>query len=336
MTPLTSDRNVAAHTILERAVCLTLSCHYLGNNRTVDLVALVKAAGEGRTDMPDHLAVDADAFSAKKKLVDPKELRPVKRLLSQAKAYLRGVAISSHQVFGERSYLVPLALLDEADERLTAISAEIWIEAGKLADRYEEAVERQRAKHGSMFKASDYPDKTRVRAAFSLDWDYMQFGAPDRIETVNRAIYERTVSKYETKYASAFDAAVVEMRTAALDVVSELLVRLEPDARGNKKGLRGTALRDLQEYMRTLPHRNFGDDDELVRVMERVSAVAGGDVDRLKESETLQSELRPSSSRRRRRSPDSSKTRRVAGSASVRSVRLRNRSKPVAGAAPTG
>mgnify|MGYP001617277690 CR=1 FL=1 len=273
--PAARERQAA--TILARCVCLTLECHFLGNNRKIDTADLVEVSG-------GHLAMDEQQFHTTKKLIDTKELNPAMRVLGRAKDYLRTVAIATHRVFGERSYLVPVKLVVDVDARLKEFEIELRDEVQQLADRYEGAVERQRAALGPMFKAGDYVSRSRVVEAFSIDWNYVSFAAPDRLETIDRAIASAAAAKHERKLASAFDEVVLGLRSHALEVMQELAARLAPGD-GKARAVRGTALRDLTDFADLLPKRNVGDDWKLAEVVARVKKLASG-VD----IETLRSE----------------------------------------------
>lgn len=298
MTTLEAERqtalpSMAAHTVLERAAWLVLHRHRFGNDRKIDVKDLVNAAAPDREAGVDGLAVDADQFTASRKLIDPKVLASARSVLSRAKAYLLSVSISGSHIFGESSYLVPLALAVEVDERLTVFAAEVFIENGKVADVYEAAVDAARTVQGPLFRADDYMSVADVRSAFGLDWDWISFTAPDRLETVDRALYERTRAKQERKLTAAFDEIVGGMRQDALDLVTGLEALVSPDVNGRRKGIRENALGKLADYIARLPQRNIGDDADLVAAMARVEATMSGvTVDALKDSAALRDAVR--------------------------------------------
>lgn len=271
-------RTRQAATVLERCVCLTLSCHYLGNSRKIDLGELVEASG-------GTLAVDSEQFHAVKRLVDNAELRPAMRLLAKAKDVLRGHAISGHRVFGERSYLVPLPMVDRVDEQLRHLQAELRCEARLLAARYSDARDQQREKLGALFQESDYPTTAEVAAAFDIDWDYVSFATPDRLVSVNTALYERARAREEDRLATAYDEVRGTLRGVLHQITSDLVARLTPEpGAARRKAIRGTALDDLTGYLETFSLRNITDDDELEAVVGDLRRLAAGaDVDALRE-----------------------------------------------------
>jgi hypothetical protein len=290
-------RNAHALTILERSVCLTLSCHYLGNNRKVELQDLVEAANGPREESEtghEQIAIDEQQFYATKRLIPSEELRPVMRVFGVAKSKLRVKAISAHQIFGERTYLIPWDLVTETDADLEACQAELKAQAHDLAfRRYQPAVEKQRTALGPLFREGDYLTPALVEAAFSIDWDYVSFKAPDKLETVSRALAMRADKKYSDKLSQAYDEVLVGLRASALRVMKDLARRLTPGEDGKPKAMRGTALRDLQEFMAYLPQRNMTDDTALADALARVSALAEGlNVETLRSNEATRQAFR--------------------------------------------
>jgi len=265
----TVSKEVQAATILQRSVCLTLECHYLGNKRKIDLEKVVEVSGGTMT-------MDERQFHLTKKLIDSKELNPVMRVYGVAKAKLRAKAIHCNKVFGERTYLIPLAVLKEVDDDLTTCARELGIQATALGRRYQAAVETQRVSLGPLFNAADYISPSAVVESFKLDWSYVSFAAPDRLEQVSHALALHAEQKHTDKLAAAFDEVLYGLRETAIEVLADLEEKLTPAETGKTKGLRGTALNTLQEFMKYLPARNMTGDDQLAAVMARVAARAEG------------------------------------------------------------
>lgn len=287
---LQTNKVQKAETILERSVCLTLSCHYLGNNRQVSVDALVEAAGGKKADAESQ--IDAKQYHVTKRLLPTAVLNPVMRVFSVAKAKLRAKAIAASEVFGDRSYLIPLALVEAVDADLVACEADIRAEAAKLSARYRTEVEAQRVALGPTFDEADYLTPSAVAESFGIDWSYVSFGAPERLEHVSHALAERANQKHQARLSRAFDECVVGLRAAALHIMVDLERRLTPDKDGNRKGLHFAALRDLQEFQSLLPQRNIAGDDGLVRAMARVTALTQGmDVETLKDDDAARAAL---------------------------------------------
>lgn len=290
MTTATLDRPstaTTAATILQRAVCLTLRCHYLGNDRHVDLadIALTKAGAA--------LDVDKEQTSLTKKLVNPKTLRPAMRVLGQAKAYLRSVAIPTHRVFGERSYLIPLAAVRNVDATLAGFAGDLEVVVAPIADDWARTVAEQAATLGQLFDAAQYPTAADVRRAFGIEWDWVSFAAPEKLETVDRALFESARDRYATRMAEAYDEVRVVLRESLRKVTEEIVDKLTPDADGKPKNFRGTVLRDLGAFLGSFDMRNIADDDELAAVVADLRRLTDGVTpDDLKTVDALREDVR--------------------------------------------
>lgn len=281
-----ADRTGNAAKILERSVCLTLHRSWFGNNRKVDVDDLVEKSG-------GTLTVDERMLTATKALIDSKELKPVRSVQNQARAYLQMVALPSHRVFGDGTYLVPLPLVEQVNDRLTELRKELKKEATKLAGRFSAAVEAQRKALGPLFKISDYCQPEQVIEAYDLDWTFVSFSAPEKLETVSHALAEAAHKKHQQRLATAFDEVVMGLRSTALDIVSDLLDKLTPDENGRARTLRGEPLQALCSFADLLPQRNLTDDAKLPAAIKALVARAQGiSTDDLRSNDALRDKLR--------------------------------------------
>jgi len=264
-------RSVRANTILERCVCLTLERHYFGNDRQISVDKVIEAAN-GQTDM-----LDGKQIHATKRLIPTDEILPVKRLFwTEAESKLKRKAIPGHRVFGNTSFLIPLATVEELDADLVKAQTTIHEAAVALGERYADAIERQRVALGPLFNEADYVSKAALIDSFSLDWSYVRFGAPERLEAVNHVLAANAERKHTQKLERAYDEVLYGLRESAAEVLGDLEERLTPKADGKARTIRGTALRDLEEFIKYLPARNMTDDDKLPAIMARVQARAQG------------------------------------------------------------
>ncbi len=290
MTTATMEMETAMEqdkaTILQRAVCLVLHCGTFGNNRKVDLDKLAEASG-GASD-----TLDEEQFHATMRLINPKALLPPKRVQSQAKAYLRSIGISAHRVFGESTTLIPLAKVTEAWDRLREFEIELAMAAKEVADGYTDACAEQDAKLGKLANEAAKHRKTpkEVEQSFTLDYSFVSFASPENLEVADMAVAMASRQKFEQQLANAFDEVVLTMRSEALTVARDLVSRLTPGPDGKQRVLRGSALRDFEDYVAQLPTRNLADDGELVTVMQRLHDRIGGvDVADIRDSRNLRS-----------------------------------------------
>jgi len=281
-----TSKTTEALTILQRAVCLTLRFKQLGNDRKVDLTKLVESTGGDEQEA--SATVDESVFHVTKRLLDPKVLRPAMRVFDKAKNYLSSRSVSVHRIFGESTYLIPILAVEEVDAQLEQFAAELAAEVLLLSKVYEDAKAEQKVKLGPHFKESDYVSPQQVMAAFKMDWSYVSFASPDRLETVSMALAKKSNGRYEQQLSDAFAETVASLRGSALKVMRELRDRLSPT-----KVLRGSALNDLMAFCENLPILNsIAGDDDLAEAMKAVQAkVQGIDIQTLRDDKELRAEL---------------------------------------------
>jgi hypothetical protein len=292
---LTTDKATAQATILKRSVCLTLHCSFLGNSRKVPLndidLTLPKAQPLGDEAEGDAKA-DKDELRMSKQLLDRKDLTQVAGVHQAAKNYLRSVATQGHRVFGAGTYLVPIAAVIDVEDRLKQFQADLTVAVDALVEKYPELVAKRKAKLGPLFDAKDYLSPLELRAEFGLDWNYVSFAAPEQLEAVDRAVVEAVQAKKEAQLAGAYEEVVGQLREQALVLMQELAHRLKSGADGKPKALKGTALRDLQDFVALLPKRNITEDAALEQAVQRVSDYAEGiDVEALRKIPSLRQGL---------------------------------------------
>lgn len=283
-----NDNAVKAQTVLKRSVCLMLTCGYLGNSRKVDPAQLKMSKDE-------HTLTDREKRQVRmsKQLVDARQLTACNKEIESAKAYLKARSCAlGYKVFGAGTYLIPITSLSEVIAELKVRQARVAVSARQLADRWESIVEQRCEDLGPLFNAKEYATKDDVIAAYKLDWSYMSFSAPENLMEVDKAAYDEAVLKNEQKVADAFDEVIIQMRASALTVMRELVKRLSPGDDGKKKSIHATALRDLNEYIKSLPKRNIGGDDELDQVVKFMADSSDGiDVEMLKKSDAVRNQL---------------------------------------------
>lgn len=276
-----SGKSHDAQTILERAVCLTLERHYLGNHRKVTLERVVEESG-------GKMTVDEKQFHATMRLVDAKELHAPMRIIGRTRDYLRSTAIPAYKVFGDRTYLVPLRLVEQVDKRLTELRGDLQAEGFLLSQRYAAAVERQKAAVGKLFDPSKYPDPKQIASAFDIDWNYVSFSAPEKLETVDHALFASAQKKYERRMGEAYDEVKLVLRETLRQLVGDIALKLTPGPDGKPRVFRNTVLEGLTEFLGTFDLRNIADDADLQKVVGRLRRMTRGvDPERLREMDDV-------------------------------------------------
>lgn len=278
-----TDRQTETQSILTRCTCLLFARHGLGNHKKVELRHVEM---ERRGEKLEKQAVDE--LGARKRLFAEADLRPPRAIQAAARAYVESRSVDGgSRMFGPGAHLIPIVAVGEVDARLAQFQADLVAPVEALVERLPELIEARRATLGpQLFNVADYPTPERVRDVYRIEWSYVRFGAPDRLQEVSAAAYARSVAQWDAKLADSYQDVVIGLRESAALVLRELVHRLTPGADGKAKALMPTALRDLQDLLARLPVLNsVADDQALPDALARVGALAGGlDVATLKKA----------------------------------------------------
>jgi hypothetical protein len=180
----------------------------------------------------------------------------------------------------------------EVDAGLELLASELQQEADAVAEVWSKRIAEQAIALGPLFDARQYPTADFVRHAYSLDWNYVRFDAPENLESVDSAMLHKAEKKFEKKLGEAYTEVRVVMRETLQQVTNELVERLTPAADGKPKSIRGTVLRDLLDFLHTYDLRDLTDDKELQRVVSTLRKLTSGvSPEQLKDNEGLKTSL---------------------------------------------
>lgn len=281
-----SEKTTSGLTILHRSVCLVLTCKTLGNFKSVKLSDLDIKKGEATIESEKR------RLSAHKQLVRSPWLSTCLRIPDATKAFLRSIGISSHRVFGNRTYLIPNVLLTETDQRLEQFVVDLDRASGDLVDHWDEILEESKSQLGVFYDQRDFATKEEVSKAFAIDWNYVSFNQPEQLSTIDRAVAEAAQARNERRMEAAYDVYVDELRDAALTVVKELANKLAPHADGRQRVIRTSVLDGLKSFVDLLPKRNIVEDEELPAALQALVDYSKGlDAAAIRESETTRDTL---------------------------------------------
>src|SRR2546426_339664 len=111
--------------IADRAVCLSVRKHTLGNRRHVRDEDIGERADDAEYDVsadrPVLIQAARRALNVTKRLLDSAELRAITNLDTESRRYLDTVCLPSS--FREGVYLLPIPLIDQVDCRLQEFAA---------------------------------------------------------------------------------------------------------------------------------------------------------------------------------------------------------------------
>lgn len=247
--------------LLKKAVCLSVNFSKMGNSRKVPSGAV---------------EVDADKtmIHVSKTLIDSDELQAIERHDGEMKRYLASRCLPS--LFKQGIYLLPVALIDEVDGKIT----EFLAERKKLVDAfiavYPERVEAAAKRLNVLYDPLNYPGSEQVKAEFGVSVQYINFGVPGQLKQVSRAIFNREKDKAERLWKQATEEVQQVLRAAMADLVNHMVDRLSANHDGKKRVFRNSLVVNMADFLQTFEARNIADDKELKTLVGKAKDILKG------------------------------------------------------------
>jgi len=282
----------AGKDLSERAVCLTVRTSKMGTSRRVKAEEIGEQSAE-RED--DRRAVEVDADTAEvtvsKELLNAPEARAIRSYDIEIKRKLLTLALPSS--FREGTYLLPIPLIERAEELLTEAAAKRADLVDVLVDVYPDRCKEQAVRLRKLHIASEYPTIDQVRRAYAFDWQYIAFSVPGELKSISGSMWRREKEKAAKSMAEAQKEIQGVLRAAMAELVDHLVERLQPDAEtGKPKSFRDTAVSKLQEFLATFDFRNLADDTDLAALVDRAKGLTAGlSPDALRSQDTVRAKV---------------------------------------------
>lgn len=264
--------------LFEKAVCLVLSQHKLGNRRKVPN-ALVE------------VDADKDLISAQKILISSAELKAIDTFDGEVRRFLSSRCLPA--LFAAGTYLVPIALVEEVDAKLVEFAATRRQLVDDFIVVYPDLVEEAKIRLRSAFSFKDYVCPEDLKTAFKMEWRYVAFSVPGRLEAISSHLFHKEQEKAASQWQEALDEVRTLLRSHLADLVHHLVDRLSAPGEGGKPRIfKNTLVTNLTEFLDTFNARNLTDDAELADVVTRARRlISGVDTQTLRNSQDLRTSL---------------------------------------------
>jgi hypothetical protein len=237
--------------------------------QTICLEIFIRSAGfRCSASASEMIATDTDTtlFRVSKDLIDPKELKPIRRADANLKAWLAGRAVPSSIIRGGM-YLIPLAMLEEVDREITGFKAKREELVREFVDRYEELKAEARERLKGCYNECEYPPAGEVFDAFGVEARWLTFDVPAALKSLNRSVYEREKKKAELQWSYAADEIRDALRASYAELVTAMTEKLGEDPEtGKPRVFRDSYADKLKEFLATFEARNLTNDEELSRL----------------------------------------------------------------------
>lgn len=262
----------------EKSVLLVVGFSRLGNTRKVSTA---------------QIDVDADKamLHLNKNLLDAREYDAIKTHDGKTRAWLATRALPS--MFKEGVFRVPIDLIEEVEDYLTARAAERkdLVEAFRkaYAERVKEAIKRL----GGLANADDYLTADDAADKFDLTWRYVTFSTPDSLKALRSGLFQREREKLAKSVEDAAEEIKSVLRVQMAALVKRMVTQLQPTADGKKKKIYDSLIGNIEDFLSTFNARNLADDTELTALVEKArNTIAGVDSNLLRTSDGIREDVK--------------------------------------------
>lgn len=258
---MTQQKKASALDLMQRTVALVVTFGGMGNRRKVSTTKI-------------EVDADKDWILVSKQLLDCEEYEAIRHLDGEVMRWLGTRALPS--LLKRGIYLLPLAYVEETNERLEDFHQQRQQLVEKLVKVYRAAVKEAQTRLRDVFDASDYPSEVHLRRAYKLQWQYISFNTPASLQQVSRELYEQEKAKAKAHWVEARETITQMLRAHMLEMTNHLVEKLTPEKDGKKKIFRDSAVEKFNDFLATFEVRNVADDAQLSEIVKKAKTLLKG------------------------------------------------------------
>jgi hypothetical protein len=273
-----SSTDSPAQTLRKLYRATRLSFKWWGQRRGIN--------GSAKEQMADAVDAEAASITAGKKLYSEKleSIKQINALKCEIDAFWHGITLPWTEK-GVR--LLKREQVEEFNQRMETWAERLKFRAGEVQAAREAILDDARERLGSAFNSGDYP--LDLSTLFAVEWSFPSIDPP---RDLPQEIYEQQKKAVEAKLEEAVTLAEQAFLSELQQLVSALHERLTPDASGQKKVFRDSAVTNLAEFFERFKQLNIGSNEELDRVVTQAQELVSGVLPKeLRASEVLRAEV---------------------------------------------
>ncbi|WP_447859638.1 hypothetical protein [Nitrospira calida] len=232
---------------------------------------------------------DPEMVRVSKAILDGPEYRAIVRCDHRLRAEVGKLGLPISAYF-KGAAVIPVALLDEVEDRLEAFQAARQAAVEAFIAAYPAMVERARARLGPLFDPADYPPVEALAGLFGVRVQYLTFDLPGVLQHCSERARRRAMAEGQAQLGEAIQEMRRHLREAFAGLVTHLRDRLAPDpVTGARRTLRASSVQGLLEFLDTFGARNAvaGDADLAALVGQARALLAGVELPELRTDEAL-------------------------------------------------
>ena len=156
-----------------------------------------------------------------------------------------------------------------------------------LIDAYDRILSESRTQLQDLYDPADYPSRDELRAAFTIQLEYRDFGkVPIQLPW---SIRQRELQKGSDRINTLADSMKKILRVQMAELVNQLTNSLAPDEKtGKKKRIHDSTVDRFEDFLENFQKRKIASDEELTEMVERAKALLSGvDPEILRRSDNL-------------------------------------------------
>lgn len=235
----------------------------------------------------EDLGKSSEWLKAKKFLINPELLGPIKTAVHQARNHVQKLALP----FPISSlYLVPKESLTAVDRTLDEFKERFRRKVNDFVDQYELAREEAQRSLADLFNESDYPSD--IASKFAFEWRFVTLDVPGKSRLLPPEVYEREKAKFRALMEETRDLAVSALREEFGGIVHHLVEKLNGNG-SQPKALKASMLNKMREFLDSFATKNVVFQDErLTELVEQAkSAISGVSPYGLQYNESMRSRV---------------------------------------------
>jgi hypothetical protein len=264
-TPITQTSPNAANRLRTTMAAVRLSFTWLGVRKML--------APEQRTTAARAFHADRELLSASKLILDTKNpvYRAVAAVRSEASGYWRTVTLPFPEA-GIR--LLPQNSLGLFAQTMQTYRERLQEAARELAGQYDTIKSEAQRRLGSLYNASDYPQK--LDGLFDLEVSYPTIEPPNYLMALHPDVYQQEQARVRERFESAVELAEQAFATELQRLTAHLAERLTGLHDGQPKVFRDSAVENLREFFERFRRLNIRSSPELDALVEQAQQTING------------------------------------------------------------
>ncbi len=285
------DRDGKSINLVQSTVYLEFSLHMLGTSRKVPecLWADLGIAAPSDSEEENAEQVDKRLITVSKELFDSETLAEIRSFDAHLRHWVRHKCLP----FKRGTHFLSVSLVPLVESELLRRRAKRQVLVNRFLDEYpglcRDIAKRLTAKY---YNPTDYPSLEEVSACFRMQWDYWEFGVPQRLAKADPKAFEAARKREFERLRQSVGHIEQIMTAEALKLVSKLRDALSTGTDGRKRALRDATFTNLADFLAFFDHRNPTDHTELKKVVQELRSKLGStDVEQVRNTEGLRARL---------------------------------------------